>query len=446
VHNVSITTYVSGNLDVELRSVSRSEETVIKKISIDSDDIEKVTFCFSIQNLDDGDPVCHYLLYRSNDYSVIESLGAYVSDVKPDSIDLGIVICTFNREDRLKNNVKLINQMILDEKSTMYGNVTIYIVDNGRTLTENTIKSDFIKLIPNKNNGGAGGFTRGIIECKQNNKSHILLMDDDVCIEPNVLYKTFRFISILKNNHEDAFILGGMLLSNAPCIQYEAGAQYIKKFERGKHMLDLTDVKSLLLNDEWEDADYGGWWYMCMPANAADELPLPMFIKLDDVEYGIRRMKDHVVMNGIGIWHDSFENKTNPVVNYYFLKRNTLIVWALYDMKNSYNIGLYYLHNMLHYLKKKNYEEFNYTQMAVKDFMVGPDFIKNTNQADIIHFDGLSGSVSLGGKNIETKRSVKKLFSIFMQGFHLALKWNKLKKQYREAAKYLSSYEFWKKE
>ena len=107
MHNVSITTYVSGNLDVELRSVSRSEETVIKKISIDSDDIEKVTFCFSIQNLDDGDPVCHYLLYRSNDYSVIESLGAYVSDVKPDSIDLGIVICTFNREDRLKNNVKL---------------------------------------------------------------------------------------------------------------------------------------------------------------------------------------------------------------------------------------------------------------------------------------------------------------------------------------------------
>lgn len=98
-------------------------------------------------------------------------------------------------------------------------------------------------------------------------------------------------------------------------------------------MLDLSAKNNLILNDMKEPAQYGGWWYLGMPSSAADELPFPMFIKRDDEIFGIRRMKDHVVMNGIGVWHDSFESKINPIIDYYFSIRYSN--YLLTDLQNN---------------------------------------------------------------------------------------------------------------
>jgi galactofuranosylgalactofuranosylrhamnosyl-N-acetylglucosaminyl-diphospho-decaprenol beta-1,5/1,6-galactofuranosyltransferase len=449
VRRVSVETIVSGKLDVELRSVSGSEEKIIESRRVDSQDKEEVRFSFDISNLDDGNPVCHYILYRSVGESVIESFGSYISDTDSGSTRLGIVICTYKREDRVLKNIDIIKRMVSDSSYNLSGNITVYVIDNGRTLDKRLVNNDFVRLIPNKNDGGSGGFARGMMECRQENESHILLMDDDIEMDPNVVYKTFRFMSVLNHEHKDAFMLGGMLLPDNPCIQFEAGAQFIGEFRRGKHMLDMSDVNNLLSNEKWEHADYGGWWYMCMPASAADELPLPMFIKMDDVEFGIRRMNDYVVMNGIGIWHDSFESKANPVVDYYFIRRNTLIVWALYGMRNGPNVGFDYLRTAFNFIKKKKFDELLYTQIAVKDFMTGPEFIKNTDQERLMHtadaelsdvFSGREGKIiGMFGKGLFAK-----LISVFSQGFRLSVKWSGLAKQYCKEAKHLSSYDFWK--
>jgi galactofuranosylgalactofuranosylrhamnosyl-N-acetylglucosaminyl-diphospho-decaprenol beta-1,5/1,6-galactofuranosyltransferase len=449
VRRVSVTTLVSGKLDVELRSVSVSGEKTIESRTIDSKNSEEVTFSFDINGLNDDEPVCHYILYRSVGGSVIESFGSYISDTDPDPVSLGITICTYRREDRVLKNIDTIKRMISDEKYGVSDDITVYVVDNGRTLDEKSVNNGFVKLIPNHNSGGSGGFTRGMMECRRENKSHILLMDDDVEIDPNVIYKTFKFVSVLNDRYRDAFVLGGMLLPEDPCVQYEAGARYIGGFECGKHMLDMSDVNNLLLNEKWESADYGGWWYMCMPADAADELPLPLFIKMDDVEFGIRRMNNHVVMNGIGIWHDSFESKVSPVVDDYFLRRNTLITKALHETKNGPSMGFDYLRTAFSFIKKKEFDEPFYIQRAVKDFMAGPDFIKNTNQAVLLHNLGSDVSRSSSDKRdavikLSEKGLFGKLVSVFLQGFCLSLKWKRLVREYRREAKYLSSYDFWK--
>lgn len=448
VRKVSVTTLVSGKLDVELRSVSSIGEKTIETINIDSKDTKSVTFSFDISDLNDDNPVCHYLNYRSTGISVIESFGSYVSDVVPDSVSLGIVICTFKREDRVLKNINCIKQMISDKSYGISDSIAIYVIDNGRTLERESVENDFVKLVPNRNDGGSGGFSRGMMECKQDCKSHILLMDDDIELDPNTIYKTFKFISILSQDYKDVFVLGGMLLPNDPCMQFEAGARYLEGFRRGKHMLNLADVNHLLLNEKWEHADYGGWWYMCMPAGAADELSLPMFIKLDDVEFGIRRMRNHVIINGVGIWHDSFESKVNPITDYYFLKRNALIIRALHSNRSGPSINIDYMRTTLRFLREKNSDGFFYTQMAVNDFMAGPDFIKNTNQADLLHTDSAE-SISTYGKDSLCIKFYKlglfgKLISAFLQGGHLSARWSKVRKQYREEAEYLSSYEFWK--
>jgi GT2 family glycosyltransferase len=451
---ISIATSVSGRLDIELRSCSDLGEEVLDVRRVDSEGPEEVDFSFKIKNLDDSRPVCHYLLYRAHDRSTVHSFGSYVSDIEPDEVDLGIVICTFNREERVLRNVERINSLISDPTCGPVGKSTVYVIDNGRTLDKDSVDYDSVKLIPNKNNGGSGGFSKGIIESRRDNKTHILLMDDDIEIDPNVIYKTFNLISILNDRHKGAFILGGMLLPESPRIQYEAGAEYLPEFKRGKHMLDLSDAGALLRNDKGEKADYGGWWFMAMPSSAADQLPLPLFIKLDDVEFGIRRMRDHIVMNGIGIWHDSFESKANPITDFYFLRRNLLILYSLYDVHNGMQIGIAHLRNMLKCMKHGNIREYVFTRRAVDDYLKGPEFIANVDQENLIkscnpHMDENGSSEKPEKKrrivyrNNMRKFSFRCLLYLLPESFNVAIRWNKLSRSYRDSMEYLTSMEYW---
>ena len=76
--------------------------------------------------------------------------------------------------------------------------------------------------------GGAGGFTRDLIEILEHNDifqiTHILLMDDDIVIEPESLVRTFMLLCLLREEYLDAFIGGAMLRLDRQYIQVEAGA------------------------------------------------------------------------------------------------------------------------------------------------------------------------------------------------------------------------------
>lgn len=451
---ISITTSVSGRMDVELHSCSDTGEKTVEIRTVDSDVPEEVRFSFKINKLNDSDPTGHYLLYRAHDNSMIHSFGSYISDIEPKEINLGIVICTFNREERVVKNIERIRSLISDSIYGLAKKVTVYVVDNGRTLSNDLVNHGGVKLIPNSNNGGSGGFAKGMIESRRDNKTHILLMDDDIEIDPSVIHKTFNLISILNERHKEAFILGGMLLPENPKIQYEAGAEYLPEFKRGKHMLDLSEVSALLRNDKGEPADYGGWWFMAMPASASDELPLPFFIKLDDVEFGIRRMHDHIVMNGIGIWHDSFESKANPIIDFYFLRRNLLIFYSLHNKYDGIRIGITHLRSMLNCMREGKIREYVFTKRAIDDFLKGPEFLRNADQENIIRscnkqMDEIESGEKPERKRLIRARSNKKKFPTwcilnpFLESFNVAIKWNKLGRSYRGSIEYLTSLEYW---
>ena len=58
---------------------------------------------------------------------------------------------------------------------------------------------------------------------------------------------------------------------------------------------------------------------------------MPIFIRGDDVEYGLRNMKHLILMNGICVWHEPFEFKYSSFL-YYYILRNRLIDNALHNM------------------------------------------------------------------------------------------------------------------
>ena len=84
-------------------------------------------------------------------------------------------------------------------------------------------ESEYIHIYPNQNVGGAGGFTRGILESMSAEKkpTHIILMDDDVKILPESLIRTYTLLSLIKPEYDTHFISGAMLFMEHMNIQHE---------------------------------------------------------------------------------------------------------------------------------------------------------------------------------------------------------------------------------
>jgi galactofuranosylgalactofuranosylrhamnosyl-N-acetylglucosaminyl-diphospho-decaprenol beta-1,5/1,6-galactofuranosyltransferase len=120
---------------------------------------------------------------------------------------------------------------------------------------------------------------------------------------------------------------------------------------------------------------------MCLiPRQVAEEigLPLPVFIKWDDAEYGLRAGKagyPTVTLPGVAIWHLSWSDKDDATDwQAYFHWRNRLVVAALHS---PYRHGRTMLLDMLRwdlkYLIMLQYSATALHQRAYEDFLAGPD-------------------------------------------------------------------------
>ena len=349
------------------------------------DDTEDVyTFPFDTES--NSGMFCFSLLCLSDSGALLD--GYYDGEADENDVrfvKLALVICTFKREAFVTKNVRLLNDYILSNtQSTMNGHLEIFISDNAGTLNQDEVAlNDNIHIFLNKNTGGAGGFTRGMIEVlkakEQHKITHVLVMDDDVIINPDSIYRTFNILSLLKDEYIDSFIGGAMLRLDKQYIQTEAGARWNKGYLIShKSGLNLLDVDACLYNEFEEKTEFNAWWYCAFPVDVISDtnLPLPIFIRGDDVEYGLRNMKQLILMNGICVWHEPFENKYSSSM-YYYIFRNRLIDNSIHKMN-------YKRRAFIKDLKEQVYREIAYYRYknadllmdGVNDFFNGIDWFK----------------------------------------------------------------------
>lgn len=237
---------------------------------------------------------------------------------------IGVSITTFKREPYVKRTMVTL-------KNFSESNPWLYalVVDNGSTLNEE--KEEHLRVIHNRNYGGSGGFTRGIMEyLDEDQVDYVLLMDDDINLEPSAIERTHSLLSGLKDKYKESFLAGAMLSMEEPCMQHENTACWNQIISKGFFVgLNLADEKNLSINGlrPRNTNDYAGWWYCCIPITRIKEigLPLPFFIKCDDMEYGIRNNRPVICLNGIGVWHEIFVKKLNYTMRF-FSNRNTFIL------------------------------------------------------------------------------------------------------------------------
>lgn len=338
--------------------------------------------------------VCYPVIQCVSERCELISIGYYGELAqKQQDVHMAIDICTFKREPYLERNLKIIKERILDNPcSVLYGNLEIFVSDNAQTLGNRFDSFDHVHVNPNANVGGVGGFTRGIIEALEYKKevpfTHILIMDDDAVIEPSAIERTYALLCGVKSEYRNATVGGGLLRENTPHIQYESGAVW----DRGNivalhHHYDLSQMENVLRNELEEKVEYTGWWYTVIPVQRIKEegLPLPLFIHRDDIEYGIRAgTETFILMNGIAVWHEAFENKMPGATEYYDLRNMAII--------NSIHYGDYSKKELKHFVKRwvisnivrYRYEYVDMNILGIEDFCKGIDWLLQQD-GEVLH-------------------------------------------------------------
>src|SRR5690606_35079771 len=126
---------------------------------------------------------------------------------------------------------------------------------------------------------------------------------------------------------------GSMLRTDRPSELFEAGSDYrrravspLEPLGRGR---DLADWYAVRQGDHDPSFDYAAWWFFAFPLALTRDNPLPMFIRGDDVAWGLLHEGRHTVTApGIAVWHDDFETKLSPT-GWYYETRNFALVDVL---------------------------------------------------------------------------------------------------------------------
>lgn len=370
-----------------------------------------------------------------------------------------IIFCTYKREKEITYNLNKITDMLNSGIFQEFCDLLhVYVVDNGKSLCY--AENSNISVYSNPNCGGSGGFARGLYEALNSNRehTHYLLMDDDVEISAHSLLKTMCLLSSVKEEYVD-YVIGGQML-NLPekNIQHENGGFYDYKskslFKNDRlflnhRQIDLGLSENVFQNElkEYKN-NIPAWFYCCIPKQFVrnDNLPLPLFIHMDDVEYSVRNQFKIITMNGIYVWHPQFVGKASMLMQYYYDVRNrnyTIIYNAKYSPMLIWCwIGKMTFNFMIGFMKH-NYERFIYVKAAYEFVLNGPEYFANVN-AEPFHLENkrqLEGIIS-SVENCFAKQ-LKELFKMIIR---MLKEYKKVYKEYSNNGIYLRQADFWKKQ
>ncbi|MBM3805555.1 MAG: glycosyltransferase [Actinobacteria bacterium] len=299
-------------------------------------------------------------------------------------VRLSLSITTFNRQDYVKPTVAGVLQL---EKSveSLNGRLRVLVVDNARNISFDTEPSAPLTVVQNPNLGGAGGFARGIIHLRNEGwATHILLMDDDITLEPDALVRTFALFSFAKD--EKLCVHGAMLSEERAWMQFEAGSKYrwrslypLRAIGRED---DLRDRRLALRDAREKRFAYTAWWYTAFPVGITRDNPLPIFVRGDDVSYGLLHTGRHsVTLNGVIVWHADFGLKNNPSSLFYEKRNFAIIDTLVFDRHHWWHLARRFVALSFRNLFSMRYASVEYMIRGVRAYLQGPSALLTTDHS-----------------------------------------------------------------
>jgi galactofuranosylgalactofuranosylrhamnosyl-N-acetylglucosaminyl-diphospho-decaprenol beta-1,5/1,6-galactofuranosyltransferase len=311
-----------------------------------------------------------------------------------------IVICTFNRVDPCLDTL----QAMVDDPEALSSIGTVVVVDQGSDPLEARPRFEAVvsalgprlRYIRQRNLGGSGGFTRGLFEATAGDPADdhdVLLMDDDVLLEPEILVRLTAFAATTTH----PTIVGGQMLNLLHPGHLHISAEYAEP-ERLRvglpvpgaltesYLLGYDDRDLPTVQDQRVDTEYNGWWSCLVPAEIVRAIgyPLPLFFQWDDIEFGYRARAHGfptVALPGAGVWHADFGWKDWDEWHRYFNMRNGLITAALHTPFSVRRIGRTLGTLLGQYLVAMQYGLAATLIQAVDAFLEGPKILHDGSAA-----------------------------------------------------------------
>lgn len=247
-----------------------------------------------------------------------------------------------------------------------------------------------LRLFKQGNLGGSGGYSRILYEARQHTDSdYILFMDDDIAIEPDSILRALAFSRYARS----PMLVGGQMLNLQErshlhsmgeridrSIFMWTSARYVD-YDHDFALYPLSDLEKSANLHRRIDVDYNGWWMCMIPRVVADNIgqPLPLFIKWDDAEYGLRAAQagyPTATIPGVAIWHMAWTDKDDAIDwQAYFHLRNRLIVAAIHHQGPVKPVVVSVIKAMLKHSLCLEYSTMAIQIKAVQDFLKGPEHL-----------------------------------------------------------------------
>jgi galactofuranosylgalactofuranosylrhamnosyl-N-acetylglucosaminyl-diphospho-decaprenol beta-1,5/1,6-galactofuranosyltransferase len=370
------------------RSNSKGHSSRVTSIRVDSDTAAEHVFPLSLQPFIDGGWYWFDIVAGERN-AVLERAEwcAEAEGSKSGRVSLGIT--TFNRPAFCVEQLLALGAApevldIIDE---------IFVVDQGTRRVED--HPDFamaakalggrLRLIDQGNLGGSGGFARAMDETVQTGSSdYVLLLDDDVVTEPEGILRAVTFADLART----PTIVGGHMFSLYDRSVLHAYGEALSPYRwfwgaapHTEHGHDFAERS--LRGTPWLhrriDVDYNGWWMCLIPVSVIKKigLSMPMFIKWDDAEYGVRAKSagfPTASLPGVAVWHVPWHDKDDTIDwQAYFHERNRLVSALLHSpYEHGGNLLKESLFVSIKHALAMQYSTAGLMLMAIEDILKGP--------------------------------------------------------------------------
>jgi galactofuranosylgalactofuranosylrhamnosyl-N-acetylglucosaminyl-diphospho-decaprenol beta-1,5/1,6-galactofuranosyltransferase len=381
VNNLNIQCSFSGRAEflIYVNNPGYSDPSLLVSGIFNNDDFSELEL---FQNLDITNikGYCYITINTHSPFFELRTFDVYSYSEKK-SVSLGVVICTFKRENLVKRTCAVIIDAI-NKNNDEFTNTDIYVIDNDQCKSLSLPDHKKLHQIANQNLGGAGGFTRGIIQCMDSDKSYVLLCDDDITLQAEVLRRSVVALTLLQGSNMG--LHGAMLEHEYKSSLHEIGEYFDKKkrlhinMNLGLSMSEINHVKHVTFESigNTKSANMFGWWFTAFPISLVKKigLPLPLFVSGDDLEYSLRAVDygyKAFISPTISVWHPSHMSQHAPIRTY-FIMRNRLAFLSVHSEKrNVVRMYKIIVQEALHMALTKRYATCDAICAALEDFLRG---------------------------------------------------------------------------
>jgi len=350
------------------------------------------TFAFDLSLTPFVDGGWYWYDVVADEVDVVVESAEWTAEVPDDRAEHGtvdLVITTMNRPDSCAD---LLSQVGEDETLRPYLD-TVMVMEQGTDKVEDSPRmpkaraalGDLLVLREQGNLGGSGGYARGQLESvRKGTATYAMMMDDDVVCEPEGIVRAVTFGDLARR----PTIVGGHMFSIFAKSRLHSFGEIITPWRFwwqsapgvfGDWDFAARNLRSTRWLHQRIDVDFNGWFMCLIPRVVMEEigLSLPLFIKWDDSEYGLRAKKagyPTVSFPGAAVWHVPWTDK-NDALDWqaYFHYRNRLVAALLHSQyPRGGRIIRESLNHQVAHLVSMQYSTAEMRLMALEDVFEGP--------------------------------------------------------------------------